>query len=48
MDIKKAKMILESILFTMGASVSLSVLAGALEQDEDTTEKILHTMMDEY
>ena len=41
-------MILESILFTMGASVSLAVLAGALEQDEDTTEKILHTMMDEY
>ena len=48
MDIKKAKMILESILFTMGSSVPLSVLAGALEQDEETTEKILHTMMDEY
>ena len=48
MEIKKAKMILESILFTMGASVPLSVLASALEQDEETTEKLLHTMMDEY
>lgn len=48
MEIKKAKSILESILFTMGTSVPLSVLAGALEQDEETTEKLLHSMMDEY
>ncbi len=48
MDIKKAKMILESILFTMGASVQLSVLAAALEQDEETTEKLIHNLMDEY
>lgn len=48
MEIKKAKAILESILFTMGSSVPLSVLAGALEQDEETTAKLLHNMMDEY
>jgi segregation and condensation protein B len=48
MDIKTAKMILESILFTMGTSVPLETLANALEQDQSTTEKILHTMMDEY
>lgn len=48
MEIKKAKAILESILFTMGSSVPLSVLASALEQDEETTEKLLHSLMDEY
>lgn len=48
MEIKTAKSILESILFTMGTSVSLDILAGVLEQDRQTTEKILHTMMDEY
>ncbi|MCI8402027.1 MAG: SMC-Scp complex subunit ScpB [Lachnospiraceae bacterium] len=48
MDIKKAKAILEAILFTMGASVSLDVLAQAVEQDRETTQRLLHTMMDEY
>lgn len=48
MEIKKAKSILEAILFTMGTSVPLKILAEALEQDEATTERILHTMMDEY
>lgn len=48
MEIKTAKLILESILFAMGASVPLDTLAGALEQDKETTSKILHAMMDEY
>lgn len=48
MEIKEAKAILEAILFTMGGSVPLSVLAEALEQDKETTEKLLHNMMDEY
>ncbi len=48
MEIDRAKAILESILFTMGQSVPLAVLAGALEQDEATTEKLLHSLMDDY
>lgn len=48
MDIRKAKMVLEAILFTMGSSVPLAVLAQAVEQDKETTEKLLHAMMDEY
>lgn len=48
MEIRTAKSILESILFAMGTSVPLDTLANALEQDRQTTEKILHTMMDEY
>ena len=48
MEIKKAKAALEAILFAMGGSVSLTVLAEALEQDKETTEKLLHSLMDEY
>lgn len=48
MEIKKAEGIIESILFTMGSSVELSKIAAVIEQDEVTTEKIIHCMMDKY
>ncbi len=48
MEIRRAKAILEAILFTMGTAVPLSDLAAALEQDVPTTEKLLHSMMDDY
>lgn len=40
--------IIEAVLFTMGDSVETSKLAIAIEQDEDTTKKIVHNMMDKY
>lgn len=48
MSIKNAEAIIESILFTMGRSVTVGELAGVLEQDEDTTRKLVHQMMDKY
>ncbi len=48
MEIKKAEGIIESILFTMGGSVELSKIAVVLEQDEETTRKIIQSMMDRY
>ncbi len=48
MGVREAESILESILFTMGVSVPLSELAGAIEQDEDTTSRLLRDMMDRY
>ena len=48
MEIRRAKAILEAILFTMGTAVPLPALAAALEQDVQTTEKLLHSMMDDY
>lgn len=40
--------VIEAVLFTMGESVELKKLALAIEQDEDTTRKIIHNMMDRY
>ncbi len=48
MEIKKTEGIIEAILFTMGDSVALSRIAAAIEQDEQTTRKIIHQMMDQY
>lgn len=39
---------IEAILFAMGDSVELSQIAAAIEQDTETTRKILHNMMDRY
>lgn len=39
---------IEAILFTMGESVELSKIAGAIGHDEETTRKIIHSMMDNY
>lgn len=48
MEIKKLQGVIEAILFTMGESVELSRIAAAIEHDEETTRKIIHSMMDEY
>ena len=39
---------IEAILFTMGDSVELEKIAAAIEQDVQTTRKIIHLMMDHY
>lgn len=48
MEIKKIQGIIESILFTFGDAVELKKIASAIEQDEATTRKIIHNMMDSY
>lgn len=40
--------IIESILFTMGESVEVSRIAKVIEQDTETTRKIIRNMMDQY
>ena len=39
---------IEAILFTMGDSVQLEKIAAAIEQDTQTTKKLIHLMMDRY
>ena len=48
MEIKLVEAQIEAILFTMGEAVELERLAAALDHDEDTIRKILHSMMDHY
>lgn len=48
MEIKKIESIIEAILFTMGDSVEVSRIAKVIEQDTETTRKIIHNMMDRY
>ena len=48
MDKSKEKAILEAILFTMGTSVEVDKLALAIDQDKDTTRKLVRNMMDKY
>ena len=48
MELKKLKAQIEAILFAMGKSVRLAAIAEAVELDEDTVRKVIHTMMDEY
>ena len=48
MELKKLKARIEAILFAMGKSVRLTAIAEAVELDEDTVRKVIHTMMDEY
>ena len=48
MKIKKMEGIIEAILFTMGESVELDKIARTLEQDVETTRKVIHNMMDRY
>lgn len=48
MDRRTAEAALEAILFTMGDSVELEKLAAAIEQDKETTKKILYHMMEKY
>ena len=39
---------IEAILFTMGNSGELTQIADAIQQDRETTRKILRNMMDRY
>ncbi len=39
---------LEAILFTMGEAVPVKDIATAIEQDEETTIKLIHTLMDRF
>ena len=48
MSIEKTEAAIEAILFTMGESVEAEKIAVAIEQDVDTTVKIIHNMMDKY
>lgn len=48
LQIKNLEARIEAILFTMGEAVELSGIAAAIEQDEDTTRKVLRNMMDRY
>lgn len=48
MEIQSIEAAIEAILFTMGNSVELEKIAYAIEQDEETTKKIIHHMMDRY
>ena len=48
LKIKQMEGIIEAILFTMGDSVEVGKIARALEQDEATTRKVIHKLMDKY
>ncbi|MCD7817983.1 MAG: SMC-Scp complex subunit ScpB [Lachnospiraceae bacterium] len=48
MDRRKAEAAIEAILFAAGDSVEVEKLAAAIEQDVETTEKLLMHMMDRY
>lgn len=48
MEDNKIEGIIEAILFTMGNSVEIEKIAGAIEQDTETTRRIIHNMMDKY
>ena len=45
MEIKKMEAAIEAILFTMGNSVELTQIADAIQQDRETTRKILRNMI---
>jgi len=48
MNVKEAQAAIEAILFSLGNAVSLPKLAEIIEQDKDTTKKVLVQMMDHY
>lgn len=48
MKVKEIEAAVEAILFAMGDAVPLEKIAAALEQDEETTYKIIKNMMDQY
>ena len=47
-SISEMEAIVEAILFTMGTSVEVDKLALAIDQDKDTTRKLVRNMMDKY
>lgn len=48
MELRQAEAAIEAILFTMGDAVEAERIANAIGQDVETTEKIIHHMMDSY
>ena len=48
MDRRRAEAAIEAILFAVGESVELDKLAKAIEQDKETTRKIVSHMMERY
>lgn len=48
MNIKEMEAVVESILFTMGESVEVSRIAKVIEQDTETTRKIIRNLKDKY
>lgn len=48
MELQKMEAVIEAVLFTMGESVEVGVLARAISQDEETTRKLVRNMMDKY
>ena len=48
MEIKKLEAAVEAILFASGESVEAAKLAKAIEQDVETTKKLVRAMMDRY
>ena len=48
MELRKLEAAIEAILFTMGEAVEVEKIAIAIEQDKDTTKKIIRNMMDKY
>ena len=48
MNVKEMEAIIEAILFTMGESVEVGRIAKVIEQDVNTTKKIIHNLMDKY
>lgn len=47
-NISNMEAAVEAVLFTMGTSVKTSRLAAAIEQDEQTTRRLVRNMMDKY
>ena len=47
-NISNIEAAVEAVLFTMGTSVETSRLAAAIEQDEQTTRRLVRNMMDKY
>ncbi|MCI8795452.1 MAG: SMC-Scp complex subunit ScpB [Dorea sp.] len=48
MEIRRLEGVIEAVLFTMGDSVELGKIAAAIGHDEETTQKLIHSMMDKY
>ena len=48
MTIGQMEAIIEAVLFTMGESVETSKLAVAIDQDINTTKKIVRNLSDKY
>ena len=47
-NISSMEAAVEAVLFTMGTSVETSRLAAAIEQDEQTTRRLVRNIMDKY